>query len=171
MNRLPVRKQNRLKGYDYSQAGCYFITICSAEKRPIFSRISVGDAALGVPLIELTDIGTIIKRYIENIQTTYNDINLGNFVIMPNHVHLLITLPGGTPKPHDTRLRAASPTRSAVPLIINALKSLATKEIKKAVWQRGYYDHIIRDSSDYETKWNYIETNPARWTDDEFYIP
>jgi REP element-mobilizing transposase RayT len=163
MKALPERKSNRLEGYDYSRVGCYYITICAIDKLPLFSRIHVGDIAAGGPFVELTTIGSIVKKYLENINLRYNDVTLSNYVIMPNHVHMIMTVRIGTP-------RAASPTKSYIPAIINALKSLSSKECGKPIWQRGYYDHIIRDDIDFGIKYEYIETNPVRWTDDMYFI-
>ena len=152
----------RLKGYDYSQAGCYFITICVHNRLTILSRITVGDAAFGVPLLELTEIGIHVKHYIENIMDVNPEIIVDNYVIMPNHIHLLVTIQEGSP-------RGATPTKDTIPKMINALKSLSTKKYGGTLWQRGYYDHIIRDAKDFETKHDYIDGNPFRWADDEYY--
>ena len=99
---MPKRKANRLAEFNYSSNGAYFVTICSCNKEHIFGHI-VGDAALGVPKIELTSIGKYVD---EKIQTANNDlITIDKYVIMPNHIHLILLIDGGTP-------RAASPTKS-----------------------------------------------------------
>jgi len=160
MKDFPVRKGARLKDYDYSQAGCYFITICVNDRREMLGDV-VGDAALGVPSVELTEIGEMVKRRIENIENvSHSQVN--KYIIMPNHVHLLITLSGGTP-------RAASPTKAVIPQIVNALKSLTSKEAGVSIWQRSYYDHIIRDEAEYLRTWQYIEDNPVNWSEDEYH--
>ncbi len=89
--RLPNRKPTRLKDYDYSSGGSYFITICSKDKKPIFSRI-VGDGFLDVPKVVLTEYGTIINRQISIMEEYYKNIKINNYVIMPNHIHILISV-------------------------------------------------------------------------------
>ena len=157
---LPVRKSNRLKDYNYSQAGCYFITICVKDRQELLGRV-VGDAAFGVPSVELTATGEIVKRRIERINQTSNR-RVDKFVIMPNHVHMLLALSDGTP-------RAASPTKAVIPQTINAFKSLTTKECGFSIWQRSFHDHIIRDEAEYQRIWQYIDENPQRWNEDCYY--
>jgi len=151
----------RLKEYDYSSAGYYFITICIKNRHELLGEI-VGDAALGVPPGKLTKVGTIVRQRIERINTS-SHCQVDNFVIMPNHVHLLLAIKSGTP-------RAASPTKAAIPQIVNALKSLTSKEFGESIWQRSYHDHIIRDEFEYRRIWQYIDNNPATWTNDCYYV-
>lgn len=169
-----MRKYIRLKDYDYSQAGCYFVTICVKGRRKVLGRIVVvGDAALGVPggagvpFVELSDIGEMVKQHIRNINQQ-GGITLDNFVIMPNHIHLLIHLDSGTPINNETP-RAASPTKAIIPQIINALKGLTSKKFGETLWQRAYYDHIIRNEDEYQKIWRYIDTNPAKWEEDSYF--
>ena len=88
-NALPIRKPNRLKDYDYSQDGAYFITICVKDSREILGKI-VEDAALGVPTVKLTEIGEIVRQHVEHIGVLSEYVRLDNYVIMPNHIHLII---------------------------------------------------------------------------------
>lgn len=155
------RKPNRLKNYDYSSQGAYFITICTKDRRCILSTI-VGDDAYIVPLcdahivpeIKLTHYGEIVKKYIDSIP------GIDKYVIMPNHIHLLIVI--------DGPMRASAPTIS-VPSLIRSFKILVSKEIGCGIWQRSYYDDIIRDEEDYLNHWQYIENNPAKWSEDKYY--
>ena len=160
MKDLPIRKSNRLKDYDYSQTGCYFITICVKDGVHLFGQI-VESAALGIPHITLSKAGEMVKTHIENINHQ-NGVTLDQYVIMPNHVHLLIRIKSGTP-------RAASPTKAAIPLIVNALKGLTSKQFGETIWQRSYHDRIVRDEEEYQRIWQYIDENPARWREDCFY--
>ena len=169
MSEQPERKAIWLKEDDYSKEGAYFITICTRDKSCVLGQITtcdrllppVGDAPLGVPVVALSKAGEIVKAYIENIN--YNaDYHVDSYVIMPNHIHLLLTIQAGTP-------RAASPTKAVIPQIVNALKSLSTKKCGIPLWQRGYYDNIIRDEQDYLSVWQYIGENPLKWTVDEYY--
>jgi len=159
-NVLPMRKRNRLD-FNYSQSGAYFITICTKDRACILSSV-VGDATLGVPQIKLTNYGIIVDNLIKNIDHVYKNVSVSSYVIMPNHIQLLLMFNDGTPK-------GASPTISALAEIINALKGLSTKRAGINLWQRSYYDHIIRDEHDYEIRWNYIEDNARRWQEDVYY--
>ena len=118
------RKSIRLHGYDYSSAGCYFATICIKDRQELLGQI-VGDAALGVPDTVLSDLGKMVQIHIERIKQQQG-VTLENYVIMPNHIHLLICIndnvsTSGTP-------RATSPTKATIPQIVNALKGLTSKK-------------------------------------------
>ena len=90
---LPKRKKNRLKGYDYSRSGAYFVTICAKDKRKILSRIvtknTVGD---GYPVPIMTEYGSVVDEYINKISQKYSIITVDKYVIMPNHIHLLLSI-------------------------------------------------------------------------------
>lgn len=166
MNNLTKRKPLRLKGYNYSRNGAYFVTICTADRRRLLGKIFVGDAHRGVPHMELSEIGEIVQQYIETINVIYPDIDVDKYIIMPNHLHIIIVISqeasnGGTP-------RCASPTKSTLAKVINAFKSLTTRRFGESLWQRSYYDHIIRNEDDYLQKWQYIDENPAKWAEDEY---
>ncbi len=150
MSDLLRRKTNRLKEYDYSAEGAYFITICTKDRRCILSSI-VGDDAHIVP----TSYGTIAEKYIRSVP------GIDQYVIMPNHIHMVIRIENGP-------MWASSPTRS-VSQLVRSFKTLVTKEIGFSAFQRSFYDHIIRDEADYLKIWNYIQTNPAKWAEDRFY--
>jgi len=168
---LPVRKKIRLQGYDYSQAGYYFITVCVQNGHEMLGKV-VGNAALGVPYIELTDIGEIVKQYIENINIVYNgEIRVDNYVIMPNHIHMIITIyKNETSNCKDGTPRAAFPTKAKIPKVVNSLKGLTTKKIGFSIWQDRYHDRIIRDKTEYQNKCRYIDENPAKWAEDRYFV-
>ena len=157
------RKINRLKSWNYSNNGGYFITICTDNRKHILSKICVGD---GFPVPQLTKRGQIVDDYIKNINMKYSCVTVSEYVIMPNHVHLLLFIDNnGTGNP--------SPT---VGNIIGWFKYNTTKSVNEEyksagnkLWQRSYYDHIIRDKKDYDEKLNYILSNPLKWLDDEYY--
>ena len=88
---FPKRKAVRLKKYNYSKAGAYFLTICTKDKKPILSSISVGDGALDVPSPQLTRIGKIVEKYILSTSKIEN-LSVKQYVIMPNHIHLIILI-------------------------------------------------------------------------------
>ncbi len=141
---LPNRKLNRLENFDYGQNGAYFITVCAKNRKQILSNV-VGDDAHIVP----KKYGLIVEKYIRNVP------EIEKYVIMPDHIHMIIRIQNGT-------MWASSPTRR-VESIVRSLKILITKEIGEAIFQRSYYDHIIRNEQDYIETWKYIENNPAKW--------
>ncbi len=157
---LAKRKPTRLKGYDYSRNGAYFITICTKDRKQLLSKIIVGDDAHIVPQNNLTKYGILCDKYINNINSKYENVTVDKYIIMPNHIHLIIFL-------HGT-MRASSPTKN-LESIVRSFKTMVTKEIGKSIWQRSYHDHIIRDKNDYQKIWEYIDTNVLRWEKDCFY--
>ena len=187
MKELPKRKPNRLQNYDYNQNGAYFITVCTKNRHEILCTITVGDAALGVPFVKLSEYGEIVRMFIENIPKTNSSVFVPKYVIMPNHIHLILIIESkniktpkknihGTPDTihgtsdtiHGTP-RAASPTKALIPKIINVLKGLSSKKIGFSLWQRSYHDHVIRNEADYYRIEEYIENNPTYWDEDCFY--
>ena len=163
MDNLPKRKRMRLSCYDYSSPGAYFVTICTHEKRCILSDITVGADALGGPRVALTSVGKIVEKCVLSTDNIPG-IHVDKFVIMPNHIHLILAVEAVAGPP-----RASAPTMAAVPNAVSALKHLVNREVGTNIWQRSYHDHVIRGENDYREIWNYIETNPARWRDDCFY--
>ena len=158
MDNLPKRKPTRLKEYDYNSEGAYFITICTHNHKNILCDI-VGGGAFDAPKIVLSEIGKIVDKYILSTNSIPN-LFVDKYVIMPNHIHLIIFL-------HGTMM-ASSPTKN-IENIIRSFKILVTKEIGNSIWQRSYHDHIIRGEKDYQKIWEYIDTNPLRWEKDCFY--
>lgn len=163
-NELPKRKPNRLRKFDYSSNGAYFVTICIQHRKCILGTI-VGD---GFPVPKLTVYGEIVDDLINEISLKYDGVCVDKYVIMPNHIHMLLTIScdSGTGNP--------SPTISKV---MGWLKYTATKQINmvchvsgRSIFQRSFYDHIIRNENDYNEIWQYIENNPAKWQKDKFYI-
>ena len=162
---LPKRKAARLKNYDYSSPGAYFITICTHEKAPILSRILPGNG-IEPPESILTECGAIVQEQIISLASRYTNIHLDKYVIMPNHIHILFSVAPANQGDYS----ASSVTDAAC-----ALKSLCAIECKKryhleTLWQRSFHDHVIRDKADYLRIWQYIDGNPAKWTEDCFYI-
>ena len=153
-NHLPRRKANRLEQYDYSQAGCYFVTLCTRDRQRILSHI-VGDDAHIVP----TPIGQVLESYIRSAP------EVETYVIMPDHVHMIIRLDDGrmTDRPTDSDRGTGARSGNKVAQIVRAIKGLSVKEIGAPIFQRSYYDHVIRDQRDYNECWEYIEYNPRKW--------
>ena len=160
LNKLPKRKPTRLRNYDYSSDGYYFVTICTKGKQKILCDI-VGGGAYDAPQIELSKYGDITEKY---ILSTNNipELAVDKYVIMPNHVHLILVIKNGTS-------RAPSPTNNIISHAVSTLKRFVNKEIGKNIFQRSFHDHIIRDQNDYRKIWEYIDNNAAKWEDDCFY--
>ncbi|WP_294755073.1 transposase [uncultured Ruminococcus sp.] len=164
----PARKDIRLGNYDYSRNGAYFVTICTRDREYLFWNnydiYRVG-AAFGGPhgKITLTEYGKIVKDELKKIPSVYPDIVfIPKFVIMPNHIHLIIVLNSfsvsGPPK--------AAPTIGS---IINKFKGAVSKKSGFKVWQKNFYDRILRNEQEYRGAWQYIENNPAEWENDELF--
>ena len=160
---LPKRKNLRLENFNYSQGGAYFITVCSKERECMFSRI-VGGGILDAPKVELTEAGKIVAETLENYSELHPNVEISDCVIMPNHIHLIVFLsdicgPSGMPAPTD----------AAIPKLVSSVKRFSNKRYGQNMFQRGYYDHIIRDENDYLIRAKYISDNPAKWLEDEYF--
>jgi len=179
---LPRRKSTRLKYFDYSSKGAYFVTICTKDRRRILSDIlkspvgfgahdnpskrqqnAVGVGAHDDPQIRLTNIGKIVEKYLlssENIP----GVKIDRYVIMPDHIHAIIFLyPDQYSKHKDGSSWAPTPTNEMLPHIVSTFKRFCNKETGNNIFQRGYVEHIIRDRDDYEARSRYIYENPMRW--------
>ena len=163
-NGLPKRKPVRLKNYDYSTIGAYFVTICVQDRKPILSEVIktnemyTTEYALGYA-VQLKPCGEIVKKHLLALADRYKEVVVSDYVIMPDHIHTIIVLrknSGGA---------SPSPTVSSV---ICALKSLVARECKakfgiEKMFQRSFQEHIVRDKEDYDTRKKYIYENPLRW--------
>ncbi|MBN1848579.1 MAG: transposase [Deltaproteobacteria bacterium] len=184
---LPQRKSIRLKGYDYSRAGLYFITICTQMRLCLFGEIRNGEMILN-------DAGMMIKTLWHEIPIYYHEFNVHEFVVMPNHVHGIVEI-ASNPKSVGAGPRACpvnkcqrtngqpqgvAPTMSLSD-IVHRFKTLTTKRyidgvnnndwqrFNKKLWQRNFYEHIIRDHESYLKIAEYIQTNPLKWREDKYY--
>jgi REP element-mobilizing transposase RayT len=162
---MEKRKSTRLKDYNYSEKGAYHITICALDKKCLFSKIIKSTNIFESPKVCLTEYGKIIDNQIEEMDKTYDDIVTDKYVIMPNHIHILLSIEkgsSGTP----------TPTNAILSKYVSTLKRMSNKKIGFNVWQRNYYDHIIRNEEDYLEHLRYIEENPIKWLlgKDEYYI-
>jgi len=166
---LPQRHNIRLYGYDYSQEGLYFVTICTQDKMCLFGEIMDEEMALN-------EIGIIVKNCWLAIPEHYPHVKLHEFIIMPNHIHGIIELVGANKhSPDDIKFR--SPSKS-IGSIIRGFKIGVMKNIKanvysplqnKSIWQRNYYEHIIRNDESYQKITEYIYENPKYWQTDDYY--
>lgn len=189
------RRSVRLKGYDYSRAGAYFITICCNNRICRFGNIIVGDGLAPAQMM-LNEYGIIAYNEWIKLSQRFANFELDVFQIMPNHMHGIIVLTnvraGFTPAQNDNAqndmvddIRAGASPAPTIFDIVGAYKSLAANgcldiwKLKWAgaspaptmgkLWQRNYHEHIIRDEQAYQTISNYIINNPAKWNDDKFY--
>ena len=115
------------------------------------------------PQVRLTPIGTVVEKYLRTIP------GIGEYVIMPNHVHMLLHISANDSC--NGPMWASAPTNVEIPALIRSWKTLVTKELGYSIWQRSYYDHIIRDQRDYNVRLQYIRENPAKWFFDDYYTP
>jgi REP element-mobilizing transposase RayT len=157
---LPKRKPNRLPYFDYSTPGAYFITICTKDRKCIFWE-NVGASIARPHKPTLSRSGKIVETAIRDITGHYPSITVDHYVVMPNHIHLLLQINTD----EDGRPMVA-PTISTV---VQQLKGVVTKQIGQSVWQKLFHDHVIRGEKDYLKIWEYIDTNPARWHEDCFF--
>ena len=177
MEEVRKRKELRLKQYDYSTRGAYFVTICIKDRQRILSDIiepsPVGVGALDdpfgaifdafVPNTRLTSLGRIVEKNLLSSERIPG-VTVDRYVIMPDHIHAIVFL---DPDAYDARRngssRAPTPTNEMLPHIVSTFKRFCNREIGGNIFQRGYMEHIIRDRKDYETRARYICENPVRW--------
>ena len=145
----PVRRQHRLKNYDYSTPNAYFLTICTAGHRSLFWRKDQKAA--------LSPYGIIAAQAIQEIPQHYPHITVDTYAVMPNHVHLLL------------QIHAEGQNCVSISRVIQQFKGAVSKRIGFCVWQKLFHDHVIRSERDYQQIWLYIQSNPDNWEKDCFY--
>lgn len=162
------RRLIRIKGYDYSRKGIYFITIGTQNRKEILS--SVGAGPVSAQKIELTYIGKIIQDVYINLEKEFKNIKLHNYIIMPNHIHGIIEIKRADTGPAPTLgdIICSFKTRTTV-YIIKEIKEGKIEAFDKRLWQRNYYEHVIRNEKEYWQIYEYIENNPLNWNKDECY--
>ncbi|MBE5792348.1 MAG: hypothetical protein E7322_09370 [Clostridiales bacterium] len=166
---MPKRKPLRIKNYDYNTPDACFITFCTHNRKNTLAKL-VG-AIHESPEMQLTEEGRIVDPIINSISERIPGA-IDRYVIMPNHVHLLIRLYGdckGAEKSASDENR-----RSFLSKVVGYIKMNASKEIRKRnrnteVWRRGYHDHVIRNQQDYDMIYKYIVNNPKQWELDRLY--
>jgi REP element-mobilizing transposase RayT len=164
----PYRASHRLRGFDYSLPEAYYVTICASQKRCIFGAVRSGKVCLN-------DLGEIVREEWLRIQELRPSVRLGDFEIMPNHIHGIIIIVLGKFNATPGGLPAAPTNRHPASLgsIVGCFKGAVTRRVRKRlnqpslqVWQRDFYDHIIRDDDDWERIRAYILDNPSNWSSD-----
>ncbi len=159
---LPERKQTRLKNYDYSSPGAYFITMCVKNKENLLGEI-VGCGDFDTPQMILSEYGKILHKYIVMMNQKYSHIKIDKYIIMPNHFHMILSITG-----YNGASQTAAPYNNESSKFVSLLKRYCNREYKKNIWQRSFHNHIIRSDRDYDKIWEYIDTNIIRWDDDCF---
>lgn len=170
------RQPNRIEGYDYSQQGAYFVTICTQDRRKILSKITVGTGLLDcpsagkgigqgqsgrlVPTIQLLKHGLIAEQCIRRIDAFYDHISVDKYVIMPDHIHMLLTVRGQSGRLVPGKIDNKN---SVIAKFVGSFKRFCNKEYGENIWQGRYYDHVVRNQQDYNEIWEYIAYNPTKW--------
>jgi REP element-mobilizing transposase RayT len=167
------RRSIRLPRYDYSSAGAYFVTLCTHERQCLFGEIVDGE-------MRLNDFGRIVTAEWIRSGELRAEIEIGEYVVMPNHFHGIVMIDdtvganGIRPVSHtpDTNGRFRSPSKN-IGSMVRGFKSSVTKQINVIrntpdipVWQRNYYEHVIRNDADYTRIAEYVADNPRRWAED-----
>ena len=166
---LPERKPIRLPDYDYSSPGAYFVTICTQGRRCVLSNITVGADALGGPLVQLTESGKVVEKTILSTERI-EGLHVDNYVIVPNHIHMILRIDADGRGSDNGPPRASAPTEAKIPSAVGALKRLVHRQTGRQIFQRSYHEHVIRNEADYRAIWTYIDANPGKWTEDRYYV-
>ena len=156
------RKNTRLRGYDYSQSGLYYVTVCTNYKEKILWNENS----------DLSPAGKIVDDCIKFIDANYENVVIDKYCIMPNHIHLIVDLGMSESRRGSLPLRdIVTQNNMNLHNVIGRMKSYTTKQYReisgnndKVLWQRNFYEHIIRNDEDYAEKWKYIDENPLKWT-------
>jgi putative transposase len=162
------RKSLRLPNYEYTQEGAYFITILTVNRECLFGDVVQGE-------IRLNPIGNIVKDVWQSIPIHFPQASVDDFVIMPNHIHGIINLVGAR---HAVPLlnyeQFGKPISGSIPTIIRSFKSEVTRRVNilrhtpgAKLWQRNYYEHVIRNEKDFQALLEYIHLNPIKWGSDD----
>lgn len=162
---LPKRKRIRLIDFDYSETGYYYLTICTKEKQKTLSKI-VGVGFPDDPKVELTEIGKTVENAIKFIDETNQFVNIETYCIMPNHIHLIVFINnesanGSSGKP--------TPTNAILSKVVSSLKRYTNRKTNKKLWQRSFYEHVIRNEKSLIEISEYIHNNPAVWESDSLF--
>ena len=175
---IPQRRSVRLKGFDYSQPGAYFVTVCTHEKRCCLGQIVRGE-------MKLNAIGVVVNECWLDIPRHFPNVELNTHIVMPNHVHGLFVIrprmgEGRRERPCGTRAQHAVPLRAngvlprlaagSVPVMVRSFKAAASMRVRKMLrrasfelWQRGYYESAVLRPEEFQNARRYIIENPVRW--------
>ena len=148
------------RNYDYNSTGTYFVTVCTQNRINYFSDIVISNASEPAT-VRLTRFGKIAEEQIKAINFKYVDVDIENYVIMPNHIHMIVSMFYDNEKDNNI----------SVTDVVRIFKSLTTRlcKVGPVIFQRSFYDHIIRNDTDYSRILNYINNNPSKWEEDSLY--
>ena len=173
------RQSIRLDDYDYSKEGAYFFTLCTHQRREVFGEVVDS-------VVQLSDQGKIVYEIWQTLPQRFPGIELDAFITMPNHVHGIVVRTDHAISQHDTNkvpfvfnyqyknFRSTSNRRQTLHEIMRTFKALVSYHVHKNgntefAWQRGFYDHIIRNIAERDSIRSYIVNNPAKWQEDKLY--
>lgn len=159
-NKLPQRKLPRLEGYDYSQNGAYFITICVQNRLNLFGEIIEQK-------MFLNDAGQMVHSYLQEIPSKFVDVEPDLFVVMPNHIHVIIVKTSESPVSNMSSIVQWF-KRITTNQYIKGVKQKNWQPFNKRLWQQSFYDHIIRNENALKSLREYVLYNPQLWEKDEF---
>ena len=148
-DKRPTRQPSRIVGKDYSRNGAYFLTVCTKERHYLLGKVQDGE-------MHLSEIGIMVEEGLTKIEAIYPSVLLESYVVMPNHVHMLIVLLDDEQNP-------------SVQTIVQQWKGAITKKAKFPLWQDRFHDRIILRADIYRKIRNYIQNNPALWKEDQFF--
>ncbi|MCY4538638.1 MAG: transposase [Chloroflexi bacterium] len=173
--RYPTRRPMRLRDYDYRRSGVYFVTICTYQHVSLFGNIFDGD-------LVLNELGEIVNSEWLHVAQARTNVLLDNYVIMPNHLHGIVIIDNENDRVDCTRDLAANGKRAStlqpgsLGAIVGHFKAAVSRRAKpmgldggRKIWQRNYYEHIIRNEKSLKEIRKYILENPARWSEDDLY--
>ena len=154
---LPQRKSIRLREYDYTQVAYYFITICIKNRVNILGEIIKdcrGEHCSSAKM-KLSYEGETVKKYLKIIHKKYDNIIIDEYIIMPNHIHMILAI--------------TEQKNISVSKIIQQYKGIVTKELGYSIWQKLFYEHVIRDEKEYYLIKEYIKNNVINWEEDKYF--
>lgn len=163
------RRSIRLKDYDYSQSGAYFVTVCTKDKECLLGEINNGN-------IKLNEAGKVAFTVWSELTNRYSSIELDEYIVMPNHFHGIVLFVGAGLALPDTHKAGAASSAPTLGDIMRVFKSISAIKINRLIdrenrplWQRNYYEHILRNEIELEKIREYIINNPLNWAEDENY--
>lgn len=154
MSDLPKRKEIRIKEYDYSAPGAYFVTICTQNREKCLWRDCRGELCSPANM-PLSDIGSVIQNEIQKLNFIYEAVCVDKYCVMPDHIHMILKI--------TTDLNGRTQFAPTISRVVKQFKGSITKQIGRSIWQKSFYEHGIRNQQDYDEIWRYIENNPQKY--------
>ena len=148
------RKPLRLSDFSYDTPGVYFVTVCTKDRARILGTVVGADDHIG-PYTRLSATGEIVKKYTRTVS------GIDCYAVMPDHVHMFLRV--SAENAAEGPMWSSPPTGRNIETTVRNWKTLITKELGKSIWQRSFYEHVIRCDQDYREIVKYIEDNPAKW--------